>query len=359
VQAELIDRIYQAAVIPNSWPGLLQEIADAVGAIGGHMLFRSPTRIDAVASPVIERDLEDYFAQGWGQGPSEHTSALLAEMAPGFRAEVDYHTAEEIARMPVHADFLDPRGYIAGVATVVQGSGDFVIQFALEGFPSHEAALRAVPILDSIRPDLARALSLTSLRRSRAEAAVVESLALAGAAAAIVSRDGKLRSANDRFVARLGSRMMEIGGRLLITNRFFSEQLAAALAQHQESGRAIRSIPIAGEGDGRPFAIHLLPITGPARDLCDADGVLLLISEGVNASVPDADLLRALFDLTPGEARLARGLVSGMSLEETATLLGIKKQTARTHLRAIFGKTGVSRQAALVLLLSGFGKPAL
>ncbi|HEX7883452.1 MAG TPA: hypothetical protein VF499_12015, partial [Afipia sp.] len=278
MDGELIDRIYQASIMCDTWPDVLQEIADRLGAKGAHFLYRSPTAIDAVASPAIAQDLADFFAEGWGER-STHAAALIQEMAPAFRAESHYKTPEEIAAMPVHAEFLDPRGFIAGAGTVVQGAGDFVIQFAVEGFASHEAASKALIGLDGMRPDLARALALTSLRRSQSSV-VVESLALAGVGAAIVSKQGSLRAANERFVARLGDRMIELAGKLRFTTRFLNERLSAALRQHGDGKGELCSIPITDPAGGKAFAIHLLPITGKARDFCDADGILLLISEG-------------------------------------------------------------------------------
>lgn len=353
MQSGLIDRIYQAAVVLDTWPETLQEIADTVGAKGALFMVRSPEHVDGVVSPALQQDFADYFAAGWGA--SSHAADLLAEMPPAFRTETDYHTAEEIARMPVHAEFMDPRGLIAGVGTAIQGAADSIIQVTLEGFPSHEAARRALPLLDRLRPDLARAVSLTALHRQRSDV-VVSGLALVGVAAALVGPDGRLRAANDLFVARMGNRMLEIGGRLRFTDRFLGDRLAAALARHSVRHDGVHSVAVrCAENDA--FAIHLVPVTGKARDYCGDDGILLIIAESANASVPDADLLRVMFDLTPAEARLARGLMSGSTLEETARQLGISKLTARTQLRGIFAKTGVSRQVDLVLLLASFRPP--
>ncbi|QBQ99072.1 helix-turn-helix transcriptional regulator [Paraburkholderia pallida] len=63
------------------------------------------------------------------------------------------------------------------------------------------------------------------------------------------------------------------------------------------------------------------------------------------------EVVRKLFDLTPTEASLALTLANGSTLEECADELGISKNTARAHLRAVFSKTGVTRQATLVRVL--------
>ncbi|MDB5987427.1 MAG: helix-turn-helix transcriptional regulator [Nevskia sp.] len=66
---------------------------------------------------------------------------------------------------------------------------------------------------------------------------------------------------------------------------------------------------------------------------------------------PSEDLLRRLFGLTRVESRLSLALAEGLTLDEAAERLDVRRNTARTHLRSIFCKTGVSRQTSLVRLL--------
>jgi len=63
------------------------------------------------------------------------------------------------------------------------------------------------------------------------------------------------------------------------------------------------------------------------------------------------DLLKCRFGLTPAEARLALHLVAGETLRSAEAKLSISYETARTHLKNIFGKTGTCRQAELVIAI--------
>jgi DNA-binding CsgD family transcriptional regulator len=63
------------------------------------------------------------------------------------------------------------------------------------------------------------------------------------------------------------------------------------------------------------------------------------------------NLLKCHFGLTPAEARLALHLVAGETLRSADAKLGITYETARTHLKSIFSKTGTCRQAELVVVL--------
>lgn len=62
--------------------------------------------------------------------------------------------------------------------------------------------------------------------------------------------------------------------------------------------------------------------------------------------------LMALFALTPREADIASLIGEGRTIESTAHRLAIGEHTVRQHLKAVFAKVGVSRQAELVATLS-------
>lgn len=58
-----------------------------------------------------------------------------------------------------------------------------------------------------------------------------------------------------------------------------------------------------------------------------------------------------LFSLTPGEAKLAAALASGMSLTQAAQGQRVRLSTARTHLARVFEKTGTHQQSQVAVLL--------
>lgn len=66
------------------------------------------------------------------------------------------------------------------------------------------------------------------------------------------------------------------------------------------------------------------------------------VAEGAQA------VIQRIFGLTPSEAALALCLADGLSLDEAADHLGVRRNTARTYLRFIFCKTGVTRQTTLI-----------
>lgn len=353
--SDLVERIYEAAALPNLWPAVLQDIADKAGAVGATMVSQDQRQVAITASPRIEPIVNEYIAEGWAADP-EYAAPLLADKYPGFRAETHYRTIEEIERLPVHAEFLAPRGLIAGVGTVLQGARDDMLHMALEGMASHKAAEAAIPWLDRLRGPLARAMSLTARLRDAKAANAVVALELVGVGAAVISGDGRLRSINDRFAERLGERLRDRRGYPLFVENFVQRQVAAALAG-SDGDNGVQSIAITAHDGAPACAIHLLPLKAGARDVFGWDGVLLMLAEANNSFVPNADLLRLLFDLTPAEARLTRLLLEGSTLVVAAHTCGIAEATARSQLKAVFVKTGVARQTDLIRLLGGLGPP--
>ena len=65
----------------------------------------------------------------------------------------------------------------------------------------------------------------------------------------------------------------------------------------------------------------------------------------------DPALVAAGLGLTPTESRVAVLLTEGKSLREVAAATGCKETTIRWHLRQIFAKRGIARQAELVRLV--------
>ena len=105
-----------------------------------------------------------------------------------------------------------------------------------------------------------------------------------------------------------------------------------------------------GLGPGQ-FSVIVRPASArPATEESTlSPAVAVFISaETDRAQSPPVETVRKLFDLTRKEAELAMCLTNGRSLREAAADLGITLNTARAHLRSIFAKTGIDRQARLV-----------
>lgn len=79
--------------------------------------------------------------------------------------------------------------------------------------------------------------------------------------------------------------------------------------------------------------------------------VILFIIDSSRCSDLDVHVLCSLYGLTPAEAKVSVLLCKGLSVDEIARELSVKAGTVRVQLKAVFSKTGTSRQADLVSLI--------
>lgn len=79
--------------------------------------------------------------------------------------------------------------------------------------------------------------------------------------------------------------------------------------------------------------------------------VMIFIQDPEQNMEVSVRLFMHLYGLTLSEATLAIILAEGKTMDEAAADLGITKNTARAHLRAIFAKTGVTQQSMLVSMV--------
>ena len=92
----------------------------------------------------------------------------------------------------------------------------------------------------------------------------------------------------------------------------------------------------------------------PSSEWAEGKGqpaAVVYIRDAAGKSLASSTVAKQLFNLTPAETALALELTNGLSLEEAAEALGIRRNTARAHLRSIFSKTGVRRQTELVRIM--------
>lgn len=99
------------------------------------------------------------------------------------------------------------------------------------------------------------------------------------------------------------------------------------------------------------LVVRTIPL-GPFSEAGRRPAVAVFLRDpDYNSAEPVQEVVQRVFGLTRMEAALAVYLAKGYTLDEAAEKLNVRRNTARTHLRSIFGKTGVSRQTMLVRLL--------
>lgn len=141
------------------------------------------------------------------------------------------------------------------------------------------------------------------------------------------------------------------GGRLGARDAYSQQSLQDIVQRASDRGRTQSPEDVTSElysvegGDGeRRLLLVAMPVPG------DAQGAVALLAFGPAASrALSAPVLQQVYGLTRAEITLVQSLAQGLSLEEAAQHIGIAVNTARTHLKHIFVKTGAKRQSELML----------
>ena len=108
------------------------------------------------------------------------------------------------------------------------------------------------------------------------------------------------------------------------------------------------------------LAVHISPVSPRQLHFGPPSlGALVILVEPLR-SEPDENLVASILGLTPAESRVAVSLAAGHSVRDIALLSGRTQDTIRSHIKRIYGKQGISRQADLVrlVLLSAAPTPA-
>jgi DNA-binding CsgD family transcriptional regulator len=149
-------------------------------------------------------------------------------------------------------------------------------------------------------------------------------------------------------------------GRLRIRQETARKSLDEEIARTLVGGSynlAVRSRPIVAHStlSDQRYTLYLLPMVSPkhlAEEFLSRPQAILLAIQQKVGEPTDPTIVRDLLGLTLGEARVAALVGSGLSPKEAAARLGIARETARSVLKRVFSKVGVSRQSELVALLT-------
>jgi DNA-binding CsgD family transcriptional regulator/PAS domain-containing protein len=224
-----------------------------------------------------------------------------------------------------------------------------------EDFGAAEKAL-----CNQLLPHLRQAIDIHSrLRETEIERSLYADT-IGQLAVGVVTLDvgGRVISTNpvaDRLLSQ--SRGLALrNARLQLLDRREQQNFSAVMAEvvtahHQQLAGCVRAFRISDSHSLAGLNLLLRPLPVSDRSGERSPAVAVFISDPSSTRKAPSDVLAALFGLTPAESRLAIKLVNGLSLDEASTSLGVSRNTAKSHLSAVFAKTGVGRQTQLIQLI--------
>ena len=178
-------------------------------------------------------------------------------------------------------------------------------------------------------------------------------------AAILLSDEARILECDGRGQVFLHSSKVldESNGRLHCCDALLQPRLVAALKETARSGHTSNLLVAAKDHPGQRFSLTLIWVPAKKSETSAGNNskgpnILCLVAPLDKRRFATARQLMDLFGLTAAEARLARGLCQGDSLEEYAKDQGVCLTTVKTQLRAVLAKTGTERQGALIRLIA-------
>lgn len=309
-----------------------------------------------LSTPSVQPITAQFYQDGWTQNNIRIERLIHGEAVNGFLTDADLCSAEELENLPIYKDFLRPRGFAAGAATLINGAQDDGIVLTFEGFEDHAAARASVAFLDELRPHLARATLLSSRVQDNRLSDAAALISAVHIPILFLDFQGRILAANPSCFDGDAPIIIDAPKRMRLSDPIADEQwealLARAMAQPTAQSIAIRN----AEKQGAAI-LHIIQSERTARDLFSRIAYIGILSKPENYQLPSADMVSALFDLTATESRVARRIANAQTIQAIAIELGISTGTVRTHLKHIFAKTFTHRQNELASLLFPLGGP--
>lgn len=361
----LIGEMYDAVLEPGLRTDVLEKVASFAGGQSGGLLLKHSVSKSQNVYCYIGADpesLQTYSESYPKLGSMADPMSISVEQVVGT---ADLAPSEDFYRSRFYREWARPRGWADVASAVIERSGTSCTFLSIV---RHEAS---GPIDDEMRRRMALivpharrgVLIAKTLGLKHAEAvcfsdildglnagmilvdAIGRIVHINAAADAIFDAAGFLRTADGRLVARDAR-----------TNAALREMLVAAEAGDAALDVKGIALPLPAQ-DGERYVAHLLPLTSGARRdtglAYDAVAALFVRHVALDFSSP-SEIVGRMYKLTPAEQRVLLAIVDVGGVPEVAAELGVAVTTVKTHLRRVFEKTGVSRQADLVKLVAEF-----
>jgi DNA-binding CsgD family transcriptional regulator len=352
----IIGDLYAGVLDEAAWSRSISAIIDGVGATCAHLLCVHPTtgavfrdeahRID----PGLATAYRDYFSsKDILRAPI--LTAALGEPTPDYKLVPlrDWEQSE------IFNDLAIPYETPYVLPTLLHNDSNRIVVLSLRTslqhgpFHMHEAAA-----LKAVIPHVRRALEI----RDRIALSEVRVDALANSLVNNVSFGVMLLDAMGHILEA-----NSVAEQLIKTEPGVRRNADKTLSLREPAGTDLYRWIIAGtpptnshngllhvhRSNASPISVLVTPLPSTASSWLGHDPrwVLLLFDPDrrIHAS---KELIAQDMGISEREAEIAALLVAGYDLRAISTMLNISVHTARTHLKAIFSKTGICSQAELI-----------
>ena len=367
-----IDLIYAAGLRPEGWSNFLTHFGKMLDgsylSIHGH-----DTTLNCNLGIMGEKYDPDYlktFAEYYA--PFNPWLPGMAKAPVGLAILAEEFTPQDVVlKSEFYADWLQKQENIAtGVALILFRDKDrfFALCGNLRLKDQQGMQLALQRAMQIFAPHLQRAYSVQRNIRMNSAKASLDAFEATEPTAGLFVLDASARVLRTNAIAEswLRQRLIVVSreNRLRLDDRVAAEALDSALMYLGGVPKAVtREIGLRVRGRANPFVMFVYPLTGlEAADYFDWffeaewPRALVVIRDVATDWNVSLDAAVSVFGLTLAERRLAEFICQAGTLSDFALVRDVSTHTARSQLRAIFRKTGTSRQSELMLLLLKAGR---
>ena len=281
-------------------------------------------------------------------------------LGPGSVATSEFLVGDrELTSSEFYNDFLKRHDIRYGLAATIDRTPRRTLNLSIQRAHRHQPFDSAVTsFVSALVPHLKRAVDVhVALAGAQAQSMAFGAALDAGRnGIVLLDRSGRVLYMNEVARAVFGA-----NDGLLLRDRTVrsghpasAEALRLAIERAIETTRGLRRssgghLHVERPSRQQAYAVTVSPVAG--RFAANGAAAVLIIESHQPAS--GAAELVAQYRLTPREVAVASELARGLSPTEAAGRLAMRVGTIRTHIKHIYRKTGVSRQAQLVRVLGG------
>jgi DNA-binding CsgD family transcriptional regulator len=349
----VIERLHEVATDPSGWPDVLELVSRAAGAEGAVLLSANENFADTPRSAGLEELGKRYFEDGW------HLRDLRKRAVPDMlRGDIGVDqkivTPEQMRWEPIYAELFAACGlqWWAGIGFPV-GPQLWCVSIQRtprQGMFEEEEQRR----LQRLIAPLSRAGTLSHALQGAQVAGATDGLDQVRQPALVMDPLGRVLRINAACEA-LFDDWLFLRNRALVAEDRRAAREIAEMSDRMRNGFSGggRLTYVLHRGERPPVLCKLVPLAGAMRSPFSQASVLVLLTDlEQRPPPPPQEVLRRAFGLTVAEARFAAKLAQLFDLSRAADDLGIRRETARSHLKNIFRKTNTSSQSQLSALLA-------
>lgn len=348
--ADLIGSLYDVADAPEGWSrfldNILQSLSGAVAVVAAHSRVRQRDRLwglKALGIQLPDGSSEKALATTPGDFGVEHADTVVTPSVINRLFSLAGPTSIEVAiDQPCLIHDYKVRHAIVGLCDRDMDGLSYIVIGLL---PNQTWTYENQATLDALLPHIAKIIRLRSLIEKISASATTADLVLNRLPIGVItfSTNSSLPTLNlvaDQLIRTAPTLLSHL------------QKLAASKFNHcRRVNRQPNIAQFIELPDPLNEMFHFVVMADvPTSQPGSAALTFFVVTS--NRHIPmDIGALQQLFQLTYAEARIASLIVNGNHIGQIAETLAISLNTVRTHLRHIFEKTNVERQADLIHLL--------